>query len=87
MASKAPSKKRARKAPEPRGRRGQSAVSTQPGLREWLIDRLQQTPRPTLDQRVRWHLAHRKACQCRTDLPAGILAELKRRGVKVPSVG
>jgi len=42
--------------------------------------------RATLDQRVRWHLAHREACQCRTDLPAGILAELKRRGVKVPSV-
>jgi hypothetical protein len=28
--------------PEPRGRRGQKAVDVQPGLREWLIDRLQQ---------------------------------------------
>ena len=41
-------------------------------------------PRATLDQRVAWHLAHRKACQCRTDLPATIVAELKRRGAKVP---
>jgi hypothetical protein len=40
--------------------------------------------RATLDQRVEWHLAHRKACACRTDLPATILAELKRRGVKPP---
>jgi hypothetical protein len=38
----------------------------------------------TLDQRVAWHLAHRKACACRTDLPAAIVAELKRRGVKPP---
>lgn len=41
-------------------------------------------PRATLDQRVTWHLAHRLACQCRTDLPATIVAELKRRGAKVP---
>jgi hypothetical protein len=40
--------------------------------------------RPTLDERVAWHLAHLKACVCRTDLPATILAELKRRGVKAP---
>lgn len=36
-------------------------------------------PRATLDQRVKWHLAHAKACACR-DMPAGIVAELKRRG-------
>ena len=41
-------------------------------------------PRATLDQRVAWHLAHRKACRCRTDLPATIVAEFKRRGAKVP---
>jgi len=39
----------------------------------------------TLDQRVAWHLAHRKACACRTDLPASIAAELRRRGVKAPA--
>ncbi len=38
----------------------------------------------TLDQRVRWHLAHAKNCACRTTLPAIILAELKRRGIKPP---
>lgn len=38
----------------------------------------------TLDQRVAWHLSHLKACPCRTDLPAGILAELKKRGIMPP---
>jgi hypothetical protein len=38
----------------------------------------------TLDQRVDWHLAHLKACSCRTDLPATIIAELERRGLNVP---
>lgn len=37
--------------------------------------------RATLDQRVEWHLAHLRACGCRTDLPASIQAELKRRGL------
>jgi hypothetical protein len=40
--------------------------------------------RATLDQRVVWHLAHLKACGCRTGLPASIVAELKRRGLKPP---
>jgi hypothetical protein len=34
--------------------------------------------RATLDQRVKWHLAHRKACACR-ELPKTIVEELKRR--------
>jgi hypothetical protein len=37
----------------------------------------------SLDQRITWHLAHARACACRT-LPAGILKELKRRGIKPP---
>jgi hypothetical protein len=37
--------------------------------------------RASLDQRVEWHLAHAKACSCR-DLPASILKELKRRGIR-----
>lgn len=40
--------------------------------------------RATLDERVAWHLAHLRACACRTDLPATILAELKRQGIKPP---
>lgn|GEM_PF-943661 len=35
---------------EPRGRRGHKAVDEQPGLREWLIERIQRTPRPTLNE-------------------------------------
>ena len=38
----------------------------------------------TVDQKVEWHLAHRAACACRTDLPASIVAELKKRGIKPP---
>jgi hypothetical protein len=41
-------------------------------------------PKATLDERVSWHLAHLEACGCRPDLPATIVAELKRRGIKPP---
>jgi len=40
--------------------------------------------RATLEERVAWHLAHLKACACRSDLPATIRAELQRRGIKPP---
>ena len=33
---------------------------------------------PTLDQRVRWHVAHAAACACR-EMPTSIAAEVKRR--------
>jgi hypothetical protein len=33
----------------------------------------------TLDQRVKWHLAHAANCACRP-MPATVIAELKRRG-------
>ena len=33
-------------------------------------------PKATLDQRVRWHLAHAKACGCRP-MPATVVAALK----------
>ena len=39
--------------------------------------------KPTLDQRVRWHLAHAKACGCRA-VPGTVVAELKRRGLPIP---
>jgi hypothetical protein len=39
--------------------------------------------RATLDQRIAWHLAHTKACSCRS-LPASIVKELHRRGQIVP---
>jgi hypothetical protein len=35
-------------------------------------------PRPTAEQRLRWHVAHAKACGCRK-LTTAALNELKRR--------
>jgi hypothetical protein len=35
--------------------------------------------KPTLDERVQWHLAHAKACGCR-EIPKTVIAELRRRG-------
>jgi hypothetical protein len=43
-------------------------------------------PNPTLDQRVRWHLAHARACACR-EIPATVRAELMQRGVSIPRRG
>ena len=36
----------------------------------------------TLEQRVKWHVAHLEACGCRTDLPPAIAAEIAKRGLK-----
>jgi hypothetical protein len=37
-------------------------------------------PRPaTMDNRIAWHLEHRRNCACR-DLPVSILLELAKRG-------
>ena len=38
--------------------------------------------RASLDQRIAWHLAHAKACSCRS-FPASILKQLRRRGMQV----
>ena len=35
-------------------------------------------PRATLAQRVDWHVAHARACECRP-MPADVVAELTRR--------
>jgi hypothetical protein len=37
----------------------------------------------TLDQRVKWHLAHAVTCGCR-DIPKTVLAELRARGIAIP---
>jgi hypothetical protein len=37
-------------------------------------------PRASLDERVRWHLAHAKACGCRA-IPETVAAELRRRSL------
>ena len=42
--------------------------------------------KPTLDQRVTWHLAHQKQCGCHPGLPKSIEQELQRREkAKTPS--
>lgn len=40
-------------------------------------------PRPTPRQRLRWHMAHAKACGCRK-LTAAMLKELQRRADEAP---
>ncbi len=37
--------------------------------------------KPTLEQRVKWHVGHAKACGCR-EIPQTILIELRARGIK-----
>lgn len=37
---------------------------------------------PSLDQRVAWHVSHAQNCECRK-LEGPILAEIKKRGIKV----
>ncbi len=39
----------------------------------------------TIDQRVKWHVAHIKACGCRDDIPQSVIRELKARGEKIPT--
>jgi hypothetical protein len=39
--------------------------------------------RPTLDQRIAWHLAHAVACGCRP-IPDKLADEMKARGITVP---
>jgi len=38
----------------------------------------------TLTTRVRWHVAHARHCGCRA-IPATVAAELRRRGLAVPT--
>ncbi len=37
---------------------------------------------PSLDQRVKWHVEHARACSCR-EIPVSILKEIKKRKIKV----
>jgi len=41
-------------------------------------------PKPTLDQRIEWHLAHARACGCR-EIPPRLVAELEKRGIVDPA--
>ncbi len=37
----------------------------------------------TLEQRIAWHKAHLKNCQCRTDIPEKVKAEMEKNGIKI----
>jgi NAD(P)-dependent dehydrogenase (short-subunit alcohol dehydrogenase family) len=37
----------------------------------------------SIEQRIKWHLEHLKHCDCRTDLPAKLKEEMKKRKIKV----
>jgi hypothetical protein len=38
----------------------------------------------TLEQRVHWHVDHARNCGCWPELPPPIVAELKRRRIRLP---
>jgi hypothetical protein len=38
--------------------------------------------KPTIEQRIKWHLEHARNCTCRP-LHGKILEEIKKRGIKV----
>jgi hypothetical protein len=49
--------------------------------KEWhLANRM--PAKPTLDQRIAWHLEHKKNCACR-DIPEKLQAEIEKRRIKV----
>jgi hypothetical protein len=55
------------------------ASATKPRLNKQWHEAHRMPQRATLDQRVTWHQEHLKHCACRTDLPAGIAAEIEKR--------
>lgn len=40
--------------------------------------------RPTLAERLRWHVSHARACGCRS-IPKHVAATLRERGLQVPA--
>jgi hypothetical protein len=41
------------------------------------------TKKPTVEQRIEWHLAHAKNCGCRK-IEGKLADEMKRRGIAIP---
>jgi hypothetical protein len=37
---------------------------------------------PSLDERVKWHVAHARNCKCR-EIPAPMLKEIRKRNIKL----
>lgn len=42
--------------------------------------------RANFEQRLFWHLEHRKHCCCRRNLPKKLLEEMNKRGIPVPEL-
>ncbi|HRI60755.1 MAG TPA: hypothetical protein PK228_13550 [Saprospiraceae bacterium] len=38
----------------------------------------------SFEQRLAWHLEHRKHCSCRREFPKKLVEEMKKRGIPVP---
>lgn len=49
--------------------------------KEWHLNHLM-PKNATMDQRIQWHIEHAQNCQCR-DIPEKVLAEIKKRKLKV----
>jgi hypothetical protein len=49
--------------------------------KEWHLEN-KMPKRPTLDQRVEWHVAHAKNCNCRK-VKGLILEEIQKRGITI----
>jgi hypothetical protein len=50
--------------------------------KEWHLDH----PMPknaSMEQRIKWHIEHLKNCNCRTDIPAKLKAEMKKRNINM----
>lgn len=49
--------------------------------REWHLKH-PMPKKPTLDQRIEWHLEHNRRCGCR-EIPESIVSEIKKRKIKL----
>jgi hypothetical protein len=49
--------------------------------KEWHVTHRMPT-NATLEQRIAWHIEHKKNCSCR-DIPDKLKLEMKNRGIKV----
>jgi hypothetical protein len=41
--------------------------------------------KPTVQQRIQWHIEHLKHCRCRTDIPPKLKAEMKKLKIQLPA--
>lgn len=53
---------------------------TPPKLNRAWHDKHRMPAKATIDQRIRWHLEHRKHCSCRP-IPEKLAATMKARGI------